>query len=162
MWRSLNPSARRSATFFHCGGRKKAVASHRKNCRKEACATRKKRGEIHETCDRRKAVAARRQAFSPTRQRCPRIVQILQPQPPSLLSCLATRVAARRSEDRGRDATPRRPPPRLQAGACRRPAGRVGGWVGVVWLCRPYKLRHLRRSPEFACPGTAYSSHPTE
>jgi hypothetical protein len=121
-----------------------------------------KKIKIHETCDRRKAVAARRQAFSPTRQRCPRIVQILQPQPPSLLSCLATRVAARRSEDRGRDATPRRPPPRLQAGACRRPAGRVGGWVGVVWLCRPYKLRHLRRSPEFACPGTAYSSHPTE
>jgi hypothetical protein len=86
-----------------------------------------KKIKIHETCDRRKAVAARRQAFSPTRQRCPRIVQILQPQPPSLLSCLATRVAARRSEDRGRDATPRRPPPRLQAGACRRPAGRVGG-----------------------------------
>lgn len=116
-----------------------------------------KKIKIHETCDRRKAVAARRQAFSPTRQRCPRIVQILQPQPPSLLSCLATRVAARRSEG-----ATRRPGGRHRASRPGHAAGRLAGWVGVVWLCRPYKLRHLRRSPEFACPGTAYSSHPTE
>jgi hypothetical protein len=105
------------------------VASHRKNCRKEACATRKKRGEIHETCDRRKAVAARRQAFSPTRQHCPRIAQILQPQPPGLLSCLATRVAARRSEG-----ATRRPGGRHRASRPGHAAGRLAGWVGGwVW-----------------------------